>query len=259
MKSMMMMMKMDLDVITDEEEEDELVGLEEDESTSYHLSGSDAIKQDDILRRQRKYKRGEVFQKDGRASTSSSSTRASSSGGGDTTTTSSSASSSTVKTTIDPETMDNLLISAFQSMVFLPPPMPRLPSPGGSTSLRNIDVSSRRRLDRRTLYHGLLAELGGSHHHHHHDKDDDNKGESTSSTEKKKKKENVVDSMIRRKYLDTETTRTLKGALSLACQPRWRERLMVGSSSSSSSNTNSNVGGTRQSSSVDTSTRLLLV
>ncbi len=221
--------EMDLDVITDNEDNEEELDLDDVvESTSYHLSGSDAIKQDDILRRQRKYKRGELFQKDGRTSSSSKTSS------GDTTTTSPPSTASTVKTTIDSETMDNLLISAFQSMVFLPPPMPRLPSLEGSTSLRNIDVSSRRRLDRRTLYHGLLAELGGSHHHHH------DKGSSS-------KKENVVDSMIRRKYLDAETTRALKGALSLACQPRWRERLMVGWTSTSNSN-----AGARQSSS-DTS------
>ena len=205
--------------MTDEEELD----LDEDQSTSYHLSGSDNIKQDDVLRRQRKYKRGSAFKKDVAASATKTSS-------------SSSDATTSVKTTIDSDTMDSLLISAFQSMVFLPPPMPRLPSPEGSTSLRNIDVSARRRLDRRTLYHGLLAELGGSNHHQ-----DRGKGSSSTSS----KKDNAVDSMIRRKYLDAETTRVLKGALSLACQPRWREKLMLGpnhSNVSSKQSTDSSVG-----------------
>lgn len=206
--------------VTDDDEEDLDDDDDEDasyESTSYHLAGTDVIKQDDVLKRQRKYKRGAVFKKDGGLAAAAA-TKTSS--GSETTTT---AAVSSVKTTIDSDTMDSLLISAFQSMIFLPPPMPRLPSPEGSISLRNIDVSSRRRLDRRTLYHGLLAELGGSHHHHHHDK---------GSTSSSSKKENVIDSMIRRKYLDTEAARALKGALSLACQPRWREKLMVGPTTS---------------------------
>jgi len=218
-------------VTDDDDDDDDEEGDNTDasyESTSYHLAGTDVIKQDDILRRQRKYKRGAVFKKDGAAA----STKMNSGSATDTTTTGATASSSSVKTTIDSATMDNLLISAFQSMVFLPPPLPRLPSsPDGSISLRNIDVSSRRRLDRRTLYHGLLAELGGSHHH------------PSSSSSTSKKKENVVDSMIRRKYLDMETTRALKGALCLACQPRWRERLMVGrptATTATSSTRNSN-------------------
>lgn len=205
----------------DEEEEEEEEDAASYESTSYHMAGTDVAKEDEILKRQRKYKRGSVFKKDRRRSTAGTTTTS-------TTTDTTSSSVSTVKTTIDSDTMDRLLISAFQSMIFLPPPVPRLPSPDGSMSLRNIDVSSRRRLDRRTLYHGLLAELGGSHHHHK-----DEKGSSSS------KKENVVDSMIRRKYLDPETARALKGALSLACQPRWRERLMVGPTHTSSSTTTS--------------------
>jgi len=235
--------EMDLDDDDGVTEDDDELDLD-DESTSYHLAGTDVIKQDDILRRQRKYKRGAVFKKDGTTTTaSSSSTKTSSSGGDTTTAATTSSSSSFVKTTIDSDTMDNLLISAFQSMVFLPPPMPRLPSPEGSTSLRNIDVSSRRRLDRRTLYHGLLAELGGSHHHHH-----DKGSSSSSSSSSLSKKESAIGSMIRRKYLDTETTRALKGALSLACQPRWRERLMVGpTTTSSSSNSNAAASTTKQS------------
>ena len=101
------------------------------------------------------------------------------------------------KTTIDSATMDNLLLSAFRPILFLPPPLPRLPSSN------NIDLLSRRRLDRRTLYHSLLAEFGGSH-----------------------PIEGTKKSSMRRRYLEGTTARELRGALSLACQPRWRERVV---------------------------------
>ncbi|KAL3761527.1 hypothetical protein ACHAW5_003075 [Stephanodiscus triporus] len=115
-----------------------------------------------------------------------------------------------------------------------------LPSPGGSASLRNVDVASRRRLDRRTMYHGLMAELGGGgsgayggHHQLRSDDDDGNGGvggkkmaEGGSARDgKRRRKDNSVDSMIRRRYLDPDTARSLKGALGLACQPKWREKL----------------------------------
>mmetsp|Transcript_24384 Transcript_24384/g.46054 ORF Transcript_24384/g.46054 Transcript_24384/m.46054 type:complete len:1736 (+) Transcript_24384:368-5575(+) len=187
-----------------------------DSSTSYHLAGNDVAKEDEITRRERKYKRGFLTK---RPSTDGSSKNKKTSDAKNNTT-----------TNIDPEIMDEILVSAFQSIVFLPPPMPRLPSKDGSISLRNVDVASRRRLDRRTLYHGLLAELGGSHHHYQQQQETGSIS-STATT----KKENSIDSMIRRKYLDAETSRTLKGALSLACQPRWRERLIVGGTLSSSS------------------------
>lgn len=158
-----------------------------------------------------------------------------------------SSSSPPVLTTIDPAILDNMLVSAFQSMIFLPPSPsliraaggggvagpPLLPSPGGSESLRNVDVSSRRRLDRRTLYHGLMAELGGTQHSQNKENYDDTTtsspttGKKHTNQDKKKKKNSSIDSMIRRRYLDPETSRLLKGALSLACQPKWREKLMA--------------------------------
>mmetsp|Transcript_20621 Transcript_20621/g.44553 ORF Transcript_20621/g.44553 Transcript_20621/m.44553 type:complete len:1773 (+) Transcript_20621:195-5513(+) len=183
-----------------------------DSSTSYHLAGNDVAKEDAILKRQRKYKRGFLTKKSGGGTKKRRTS--------DATEEATKVATPAVRTNIDSATMDKLLVSAFRSMVFLPPPAPRLPSPEGSVSLKNIDVSSRRRLDRRTLYHGLLAELGGSHHHHHHHGDS-------------KRNDNSINSMIRRKYLDSDTSRALKGALSLACQPMWRERLMVGSEKSS--------------------------
>ena len=251
--------KIDLDVELIVEEELEEGGEEEDEeneqenenenassssstsTTSYHLSGTDVAKEDDVLKRERKYKRGSIF-KGGTSSSHNKRRKTSSSNSGgktksipqQTTASSPPVSVVSIPTTISKSTFDAILIKAFQSMIYLPPKQPRLPSPTGSVSLRNVDVSSRRRLDRRTLYHGLLAELGGSHNHNHHlvnDKGDDNDKENGSTTKKNvetnNKKDNSIDSMIRRRYLDVETSRSLKGALSLACQPKWRERLIV--------------------------------
>jgi len=215
---------LDVEIELELDEEIELDDLdddldEDDGSTSYHLAGTNVTKEDEVLKRQRKYKRGSIF----KGSSSSSKNRK-------TSTTVKNPIPQPVKppaipTTISSQTFDSMLITAFQSMIYLPPPLPRVPSPKGSTSLRNIDISARRRLDRRTLYHGLLAELGGSHHHVHKDGKSDK--ETTS-------KDSSIDSMIRRRYLDTETSRSLKGALSLACQPKWREKLIADDSTSSS-------------------------
>ena len=45
----------------------------------------------------------------------------------------------------------------------LPPHPPHLPSREGLLSLGDVDVASRRQLDRGTLYHALLTKLGWSH------------------------------------------------------------------------------------------------
>eukprot|EP00956_Cyclotella_meneghiniana_P032938 scaffold92217_cov68-Cyclotella_meneghiniana.AAC.9 len=172
-------MEITVEQVVDAEEE----GKNDDDhsiDSSYSLA-KEGITQDTVMKRQRKYKRGFMTSNSSRQKEEE------------------------VKvstTTIDAKTFDRILITAFRPMVFLPPPLPRLPSPEGSSSLKSIDIASRRRLDRRTLYHGLLAELGGSH-----------------SEEKSQS--------IRRRYLEGEVSRELRGALSLACQPKWRERVMV--------------------------------
>ncbi|KAL3770912.1 hypothetical protein ACHAWU_003221 [Discostella pseudostelligera] len=223
--------------------------------TSYHLAGTDVTREDGILKRQRKYKR--TLLRDGGGDGEGGTTKKgifgvgkkhkeNSDGKVEETETASAAPTSAppILTTIDPTTLDNMLISAFQSMIFLPPPSlldegeseggvagpPLLPSPGGSESLRNVDVSSRRRLDRRTLYHGLMAELGGTHHSHKLENGNGDTSSPTTTGKKHTNKNNSIDSMIRRRYLDPETSRLLKGALSLACQPKWREKLMATSS-----------------------------
>lgn len=166
-----------LEITVEQVVEEEEEGDDHSIDSSYSLA-KEGITQDTVMKRQRKYKRGFMTtdrQKEEEVK---------------------------VSTSIDATTLDRVLIEAFRPMLFLPPPSPRLPSPEGSASLKTIDIASRRRLDRRTLYHGLLAELGGSH-----------------SEEKSQS--------IRRRYLEGEVSRELRGALSLACQPKWRERVMV--------------------------------
>ncbi|KAL9178831.1 hypothetical protein ACHAXT_003962 [Thalassiosira profunda] len=196
-------------------------GAEEtaDASTAYHMAGSDVAREDAVLKRERKYRRGSLFKHQKRRS---------SSGTGDAKD-AAQPKAPAIETTISRDQLDEMLASAFRSMVFLPPPSPRLPSPEGSLSLRNVDASSRRRLDRRTLYHGLLAELGGSHPHASKEgaAGDGPASDNTSASASTATKKDSVDAMIRRRYLDAGTSRALRGSLSLACQPRWRERLAV--------------------------------
>jgi len=226
--------EIDLDDVDEDDDDDEEEGEVEDESSSassYHMVGTNVTKEDELLKRQRKYKRGHIFKDTLKTRKSSSTNNINPTS---TSTNSSPALTkqpSVIPTTIDSATFDEMLIHAFRTMIYLPPPSPRLPSSEGSASLRNVDVASRRRLDRRTLYHGLLAEMGGSHHHGKDSasKKDGSKKDGSSES----KKENSIDSMVRRRYLDAETSRSLKGALSLACQPRWREKLMASPAGSS--------------------------
>lgn len=109
-------------------------------------------------------------------------------------------------------TLERHLLSAWQPHVYLPPPP-------DSTYLnreraRAVDGDGRTRLDRRTLYAGLLLEwsspsaassassgsggsVGGAHNHHH--------------------------PPTTRKFLEKDTSQALQAALSLATQPAWRK------------------------------------
>jgi hypothetical protein len=88
--------------------------------------------------------------------------------------------------------LDKALVDAFQPLIYSPPPEQVFHKLSESTSA--IDVASRRRLDRRVLYESLLLEL-----------------------------ENAP--VAKRRYLDQHVVRTIKGAISLACQPRWRKHM----------------------------------
>jgi hypothetical protein len=100
-------------------------------------------------------------------------------------------------------TLDLLYQESWEPHILLPPPPP-------STNcsfwkylhdhLRSIDADSKMRLDRRTLYAGLLTEW-------------------TSAVSLTMKNSNY------RKFMDPDTSQALQAALSLATQPLWRKSL----------------------------------
>ncbi len=94
-------------------------------------------------------------------------------------------------------TLDMALIEAFRALLYLPPP--NLNSSSGfisslSSNSASIDIASRRRLDRRVLYESLLLELSNS-------------------------------PIAKRRFLTQDVVRSIKGAISLACQPKWRKHM----------------------------------
>jgi len=139
-------------------------------------------------------------------------------------------STSTTTTTADATTdetsvitLDDALTHAFQSMVYLPPPPQAISAMEDNRA--KTDVSSRRRLDRRTLYQGLLLELSAG-----------STGSSTSTSSKRKAGDGSGGTKgggrasvgRNRRYLDGELRRSLRSALSLASQPRWRRHVVMG-------------------------------
>jgi len=114
---------------------------------------------------------------------------------------------------------DQALIDAFLPILFLPPPASALECMKKNAS--TIDIESRRRLDRRTLYQALLLELT-----HAGMSSDTSKTRTDVST--KTGGESTLPWSTRR-YLDAATSRNLRGAVSLASQPRWRRHILVSS------------------------------
>jgi len=103
----------------------------------------------------------------------------------------------------------------------------------------SIDVSSRRRLDRRTLYQSLLLEWnidssgsgGGSKSNNA-----SNASSQSSSSEMNNK------SMSKRQFINPQIAHDLKSSISLASQPLWRRHLLKNHQSGSSSNNKGNGG-----------------
>ncbi len=94
-------------------------------------------------------------------------------------------------------TFDMALIEAFRPLLYLPPPNLNSSSDfvsSLSSKSISIDIASRRRLDRRVLYESLLLELSNS-------------------------------PIAKRRYLSQDVVRSIKGAISLACQPKWRKHM----------------------------------
>lgn len=115
------------------------------------------------------------------------------------------------------------LIKAILPHLYLPPPPSAVESM--RSNAREIDVAGRRRLDRRTLYESLMIELTHSHAHSHANDDDKSHGK------KGKKKKAAPPAPPKRRFLDPVTTRSLRSALSLASQPKWRKHVTLGASS----------------------------
>mmetsp|Transcript_11690 Transcript_11690/g.25629 ORF Transcript_11690/g.25629 Transcript_11690/m.25629 type:complete len:394 (+) Transcript_11690:189-1370(+) len=101
------------DGLEDEEE------TEDDESsssaTSYHLAGTNVTKEDHVLKRQRKYKRGSIFKDTGSTRKNKSTAVNNNSSNG---ATKNSSPSPAVPTTISSTALDNMLINAFSFMIF---------------------------------------------------------------------------------------------------------------------------------------------
>ena len=98
---------------------------------------------------------------------------------------------------------DLLCQEAWKSHILLPPPPPSTNSSFWQYlqgHLRSIDADGKMRLDRRTLYAGLLTEW-------------------TATSSLNMKNSNF------RKFIDPDTSQALQAALSLATQPLWRNSL----------------------------------
>ena len=111
--------------------------------------------------------------------------------------------------------LDEAFIEAFLPLLHLPPPSLPKTLETISQNWKNIDLRARKRLDRGTLYQSLLLEYcggGGS-----------SSSSSSSSKTKNYQSKRISSTTSNRRYLDLQTTKTLRGALGLACQPRWRK------------------------------------
>lgn len=124
------------------------------------------------------------------------------------------------------QSFDDALAQAFLPFVFMPPNDQQLQYIRDTA--KDIDMDSRRRLDRRTLYRGLLLELMP----HQHVSANPNSG-----SNKKSKTNNLISN---RRYLDDNTSHTLTAILSLATQPKWRKHITIPTKSSKKQERSSN-------------------
>ena len=114
--------------------------------------------------------------------------------------------------------IDAALVEALLPHLFFPPPPSAIEDI--RSKARDIDIASRRRLDRRCLYESLLIELTNAHHK-------DGNGTTRGSGGEGKGKSKTNESP-KRWFLDQATTRSLRSALSLAGQPKWRKHVALG-------------------------------
>jgi hypothetical protein len=140
----------------------------------------------------------------------------------------SSSSSSNSNHVEDGETQ--MVLQAWLPHIYLPP------TPAACDFLqqhaRSMDAASKVRLDRRTLYSGLLLEwntlsMMGDSSKTNHSKSTSSSSSATTTT--------ATTQQQSRKFLDAVTSQSLQAAMSLATQPQWRQAYRLSSSSSSSS------------------------
>eukprot|EP00592_Proboscia_alata_P013653 CAMPEP_0194390586 /NCGR_PEP_ID=MMETSP0174-20130528/110902_1 /TAXON_ID=216777 /ORGANISM="Proboscia alata, Strain PI-D3" /LENGTH=1716 /DNA_ID=CAMNT_0039184117 /DNA_START=459 /DNA_END=5609 /DNA_ORIENTATION=- len=121
---------------------------------------------------------------------------------------------------------ENALIEAFVKHIYFPPndfDVKQLLHEEGGKKLN--EIQSRRRLDRRTLYRGLMMELSA------YNGSRNNVENSVASSSASNEKSRNSGSSSRRNYLDEKSTSyPLRSALCLASQPRWRSHLLLDSS-----------------------------
>lgn len=113
----------------------------------------------------------------------------------------------------DLPTFDEALAQELLSYVFLPPNTAQLEF--FRDSAKEIDMDSRRRLDRRTLYRGLLLEFLPQQKQSTTTKNNESDASEKSSL------------IVNRKYIDDSTSSSLIAAMSLATQPRWRKHISI--------------------------------
>ncbi len=154
--------------------------------------------------------------------------------------TQSSTKQSTLATASSLNPFDQALIDAFLPL-FYPPPSTNISSFMNKCIIpnsTNIDISSRRRLDRRTLYQSLLLEW--------------NSGISTtnsnSSSEPTGKGNNKLSSssLSKRNFINEQSSHQLKSSISLASQPLWRRHISNSFSTTSSTMTTDTLSSNKE-------------
>ena len=137
----------------------------------------------------------------------------------------------------DLPSFDDALVNAFLPFIFMPPNQNYIQYMRDTA--KDIDMDARRRLDRRTLYRGLLLELLPVSHSDKNDYNSSSSSSSLSSKQKKNKKNKTNNIITNRKYFSDSISRSLTAVLSLATQPRWRKHITYTKKNKSNDKTNS--------------------
>jgi hypothetical protein len=171
-----------------------------------------------------------------------------------TTTTTSQSSSQSSSSSLNP--FDQALIDAFLPL-FYPPPSTNLSSfmkkciiPNST----NIDISSRRRLDRRTLYQSLLLEWNSGISGIHTNRKNSSNGQKGNGNyhHKSSSSSSSSSSLSKRNFVNEQLSHQLKSSISLASQPLWRRHINNSFSTTTTNNNNNNNINTSRTTSSNT-------